>query len=758
MSGNFDPVGRSAQISVQIREAIRGALPTPPEQFFTVMIPGKVVNFKDFSEGFDPLTGELTSTVVPNSVELNQAMLCDDMPALSTVQLGPTGKSVARSYAAALGKLVPAGTTVGVEVADVQHLTDKEKRYQKAMDWLTSEVPDKPGMSRVELYTKKQFAYTAVVENKTKAFNDALKKAQDDPVHKTALQKRASYDAWVSENARTYRNYVQAAYMDWVITGKKEEVEYWFSVVDQDSALARVEQSKEAMRAAVVQDTDGSCEFQRVKLTPSGWAVICQNKALSGTNQTRTVEWYTWEISRLVKMNAMLEALKVKSGSADAIAQSAASVKGSDKPNPKLQEVMATYVSKREAYEKQESNSKATYVEKKDAYDAYNTARTAMKDLVAAVDQENVKGLTKLNQAAQDVMFSKLSGEHGIAAQTLKENQEKIKEYERLRQELTEQKGGGGNGLAMVLAREAGVPDSLPDPESVKAKIGADKSPAETVDYFTPITVEITSSSSTDSSSSEALSASLEASYNGGFGFSANVSASHSNSTADASSAMAKNSCKVSFECMRVDITRPWLRAELFYDSDLVTGTGDYISPGFSRLRELMEGVTKQSREEREAEMELYSTFPMYPTAFLVACNVVLEISGETTAIQSHFSSSSTSASASLSYGPFKVSSDFSHTKTQASSSCESTASGCRITVKSPQIIGWISQMVPALPRLNKAQQAALQAQMQARAWEHAKLVPSVAGPSPSSTKPVNGAPLNGVPPKEDEGAEEGGN
>lgn len=27
------------------------------------------------------------------------------------------------------------------------------------------------------------------------------------------------------------------------------------------------------------------------------------------------------------------------------------------------------------------------------------------------------------------------------------------------------------------------------------------------------------------------------------------------------------------------------------------------------------------------------------------------------------------------------------------------------ITIKSPQIIGWISQMVPALPRLNKAQQ-----------------------------------------------------
>lgn len=45
MSDNFDPVARTAKISSQIREAIRAALPAPPEQFFTVMVPGKVVNF-----------------------------------------------------------------------------------------------------------------------------------------------------------------------------------------------------------------------------------------------------------------------------------------------------------------------------------------------------------------------------------------------------------------------------------------------------------------------------------------------------------------------------------------------------------------------------------------------------------------------------------------------------------------------------------------------------------------------------------------
>ena len=127
---------------------------------------------------------------------------------------------------------------------------------------------------------------------------------------------------------------------------------------------------------------------------------------------------------------------------------------------------------------------------------------------------------------------------------------------------------------------------------------------------------------------------------------------------------------------------------------------------------------------DREQELAKYDLFPMYPTcqphssplfsillnpssgrfsAFLLAANVVLEIEGETSDIQSHFHTSTTSGSASVGWGPFSVSSSFSHTDTQANSTCEATAGGCRITIRSPQIIGWISQVVPALPRLSQA-------------------------------------------------------
>lgn len=39
-----EQVARVAQISQNIRQALRAALPAPPEQFFTLMIPGKVLD------------------------------------------------------------------------------------------------------------------------------------------------------------------------------------------------------------------------------------------------------------------------------------------------------------------------------------------------------------------------------------------------------------------------------------------------------------------------------------------------------------------------------------------------------------------------------------------------------------------------------------------------------------------------------------------------------------------------------------------
>ena len=155
------------------------------------------------------------------------------------------------------------------------------------------------------------------------------------------------------------------------------------------------------------------------------------------------------------------------------------------------------------------------------------------------------------------------------------------------------------------------------------------------------------------------------------------------------------------------------------------------ISPGPAILTSLMDPDSYDNPDvaklDRETELAKYDLFPMYPTcrsrfptllfqknkppdpgifpllsvlALLLGANVVLEIDGDTSDIQNHFHTSSTSGSASVGWGPFTVTSNFSHTDTQADSTCEATATGCKITIKSPQIIGIISEIVPALPRV----------------------------------------------------------
>lgn len=126
---------------------------------------------------------------------------------------------------------------------DQKALNDDQKQFKKAMDFLSAPVRDKGGKTNIEVYTDCQAKYTTVVQNKTKAFNGALEEAQKLHGPNTELVDGV-YNKWVEENARVWRNHVQAAYMNWVITGRKEEVEFWFAIVDQDSAMSRVEQSK----------------------------------------------------------------------------------------------------------------------------------------------------------------------------------------------------------------------------------------------------------------------------------------------------------------------------------------------------------------------------------------------------------------------------------------------------------------------------------------------------------------------------------
>jgi hypothetical protein len=111
----------------------------------------------------------------PLSVQLEQTILCDDMPPPAGIQLGPTSKSVARSYAVTLNRLVPAGSPlpylfyflqVSIDLISLPRTTvnifnkkagDTPSRYQYAIKYMTEQDPS-AGKKRIDFCIEKQAA------------------------------------------------------------------------------------------------------------------------------------------------------------------------------------------------------------------------------------------------------------------------------------------------------------------------------------------------------------------------------------------------------------------------------------------------------------------------------------------------------------------------------------------------------------------------------------------------------------------------
>lgn len=192
-------------------------------------------------------------------------------------------------------------------------------------------------------------------------------------------------------------------------------------------------------------------------------------------------------------------------------------------------------------------------------------SREALNKHFEEVDKKNVKELASKDRKAQKEFFDK----EGANLQTQIETNNK--EIERLtnKRAALETKEGKSTGTAVQdsLAGTAGIQPDAPAPPSPDEK---DKDEGS----WTSISIQVSSSYSQESNESSSTSGRAEASGWGGI-FSFSASGTHQESHSSASKEMANASMRISFECMRVDITRPWLRAELFWDHDLRVADGD---------------------------------------------------------------------------------------------------------------------------------------------------------------------------------------
>ncbi|KAF5586677.1 uncharacterized protein FSUBG_12064 [Fusarium subglutinans] len=146
---------------------------------------------------------------------------------------------------------------------------------------------------------------------------------------------------------------------------------------------------------------------------------------------------------------------------------------------------------------------------------------------------------------------------------------------------------------------------------------------------------------------------------------------------------MASCDVSISFSALVVNIHRPWLYSELFRDTDLEIQRGINVSPGPGRIHDMI--------EDREDEKSGEWAFPAYPTSFIIAADTTVEFKGEVKAIEEFWKADGEV----VGYGPWSVSGSAVAEQTRV----EATSTGCRISFGAPQIIGWLNQTVPPLPR-----------------------------------------------------------
>ncbi|KAH8678320.1 hypothetical protein BX600DRAFT_532153 [Xylariales sp. PMI_506] len=709
-----------ANVSTLLRKAIASALPVAPEQYLTIAIPGTVVDLTDVDKGGSYVYNVEKHAFPPTAVRVSEAQLVDGMMPLSNIMIGNTGKSVTRSYSRALDGLIPKKA----EIADGGIRSPGNKAYNTSMQYLTTRDPA-TGLTPVDVYNTKLRAWgdaqtawqTAKIEAK-KAAELAYPASSGDDF----ISKQQQYFAdWNQENYYRYKSAAQGAYMDWVTNGNKYNVEYNFGMVDIDSIMQRIESSKESLRNSMIVDGNGANEVAGVTLTPRQWATYCKHKAENWykRNGNYTVSQLDAEIERLQNLKLSYEVVKslstaqptpqypatgvtqpdksLKDGEGEvktaleAVYKARAAVTGIlTKPDHAGLEAAQKSVADSET---KLSEAQDTYKKLQESWGKYNMAT------LLAPGNEALQGWITSSETSIDDQIVKLQ-----AAKATKLQHEPVTvpiiTGATAPKDAQDKESTTGSTLAQIgseLAKpqfEISAPGSAPPATSGGA--GTTTNSADDADPWTSISFSYSASDQKKSESQSSWGMSVGGSV--GFGlWSVGGNYSHDESKSDMQSDMAACDVSISFSALVVNIDRPWLYGELFTDFDLEVAAGVELSPGPMKLRQIIEG-------QNAGEMNRYTSFPAYPTSFIVAADTTIELTieqfnGSTQHIEQHFSSHSNAGSASVGYGPWSVSSNFHESASKQSMQVHTTATGCKLSFGAPQVIGWVSQILPALPR-----------------------------------------------------------
>ncbi|KAM6525579.1 hypothetical protein FALCPG4_011115 [Fusarium falciforme] len=245
-------------------------------------------------------------------------------------------------------------------------------------------------------------------------------------------------------------------------------------------------------------------------------------------------------------------------------------------------------------------------------------------------------------------------------------------------------------GASSVLAR--GLPSAIIDIDVNRNIIHADESDRRVQqatkvpdedgnsgsDVWSKIALTIEAKSESTSTRERAATAGIDLNVCGWF---ASVHADSSVSSASKKAQKDLSECTVdgSFSAILVTIRRPLLHADLFQDFDIDTPDDVKLSPGAAKIQTWIEIGDDDSVTDKLAD---YGKFPAYPTSFIVAADIVLEFKSTESKSEELMSHLSTDSSIKANYRPWALS-----------------GGALRISFQTPQVIGWVSEILPQLPR-----------------------------------------------------------
>ena len=106
----------------------------------------------------------------------------------------------------------------------------------------------------------------------------------------------------------------------------------------------------------------------------------------------------------------------------------------------------------------------------------------------------------------------------------------------------------------------------------------------------------------------------------------------------------------------------------------------------------------KKSIKKDETISAEHSLFPSYSTVFIIGSDIELEFSGDMAHLEPTIQSSGCQANLQVGYGPLSHSGSHKQSKTELKTKMESTTTGLKILLQAPQIIAWVSTILPTLP------------------------------------------------------------